>query len=115
MLTLSYVPPLQFDMFLKNSLGVLFFLFFLFQLAMSGLAFLVSTAVSKASTGTNLGFAIFLVGWIMQVSLRCPRWKLCAAPSPFSGCMSRLPIWAMGFRWLVAFLQKRFVPLPCPS
>ena len=63
-------PLAQFDMFLKNSLGVLFFLFFLFQLAMSGLAFLVSTAVSKASTGTNLGFAIFLVGWIMQVSIK---------------------------------------------
>ncbi len=54
-------------MFLKNSFGVLFFIFFLFQLAMSSLAFLVSTAVSKASTGTNLGFAVFLVGWIMQV------------------------------------------------
>ena len=67
MLTLTRVPPAQFDMFLKNSLGVLFFLFFLFQLAMSGLAFLISTTVSKASTGTNLGFAIFLVGWIMQV------------------------------------------------
>ena len=57
----------QFDMFLKNSLGVLFFTFFLFQLAMSSLAFLISTMVSKASTGTNVGFAVFLIGWIMQV------------------------------------------------
>ena len=42
--------------------------FFTFQLAMMSLAFLLSTAVSKASNGTNLGFVIFIVGWIMQVS-----------------------------------------------
>ena len=34
------------------------------------LAFLLSTAVAKASNGTNLGFVIFIVGWIMQVSER---------------------------------------------
>ena len=64
---LSDYAGAQFDMFLKNSFGVLFFTFFLFQLTMSSFAFMVSTAVSRASTGTNLGFAVFLVGWIMQV------------------------------------------------
>ena len=67
LLTDPWLVRAQFEMFLKNSFGVLFFTFFLFQSAMSSLAFLVSTAVSKASTGTNLGFAVFLVGWIMQV------------------------------------------------
>ncbi len=39
---------------------------FLLQLAMSSFAFLLSTLVSKASTAVNLGFVIFVVGWIMQ-------------------------------------------------
>jgi len=48
--------------------------FFTFQLAMMSLAFLLSTAVSKASNGTNLGFAIFIIGWIMQV-ITCIVWR----------------------------------------
>ena len=39
------------------------------QMAMSSLAFLLSTFVSKASTAVNVGFAIFVIGWIVQV---CP-------------------------------------------
>jgi ABC-type multidrug transport system ATPase subunit len=56
----------QFDLFRRNNFGLLFFLFFLFQLAMSSLAFLLSTVVSKASTAVNLGFVVFVIGWIMQ-------------------------------------------------
>ncbi|KAK9805624.1 hypothetical protein WJX72_008643 [[Myrmecia] bisecta] len=59
----------QFDIFLKNSFGLLFFLFFLFQLAMAAFAFFLSTFISKASVAVNLGFGIFIVGWIMQVVL----------------------------------------------
>ena len=44
----------QFSLFLKNSFALLFLLFFTFQLAMISLAFLLSTAVAKASSGTNL-------------------------------------------------------------
>jgi uncharacterized membrane protein YczE len=40
------------------------------QLAMSSLAFLLSTVVSKASTAVNLGFVVFVIGWIMQVAAR---------------------------------------------
>jgi hypothetical protein len=38
---------------------------------MSSLAFLLSTLVSKASTAVNLGFVVFVIGWIMQVTT-CP-------------------------------------------
>lgn len=38
---------LQFDLFLHNSYGLLFFLFFLFQLAMSSLALLLSAFISR--------------------------------------------------------------------
>ncbi len=34
---------------------------------MSSLAFLLSTVVSKSSTAVNLGFVVFIIGWIMQV------------------------------------------------
>ena len=44
----------QFSLFLKNSFALVFLLFFTFQLAMMSLAFLLSTAVAKASSGTNL-------------------------------------------------------------
>lgn len=57
----------QIRMFLNNDFGLIFMLFFLFQLAMASLAFLLSTAVGKASTAVNLGFVIFIIGWLMQV------------------------------------------------
>ena len=38
---------------------------------MSSLAFLLSTFVSKASTAVNIGFVIFIIGWIVQVC-SCP-------------------------------------------
>lgn len=63
---------LQFDLFLRNSFALVFLTFFLFQLAMSSLAFLLSTLLSKAASGTNLGFAIFIIGWIMQVIVSYP-------------------------------------------
>lgn len=56
----------QFDLFLRNSFGLIFLTFFLFQLSMSSLAFLISTFLRKAATGSNMGFGIFIVGWIMQ-------------------------------------------------
>ena len=35
-------------------------------MAMTSVAFLLSTLVAKASVATLLGFVIFIVGWIMQ-------------------------------------------------
>ncbi len=58
----------QFDLFLHNDFGILFFLFFLFQLAMTGLAYFIAAFVAKAATAVNLGFVVFIFGWIIQVS-----------------------------------------------
>ncbi|KAL9375204.1 hypothetical protein Peur_032083 [Populus x canadensis] len=57
----------QFDFFKKNSFGVLFFVFFLFQVNMIGFAFMLSTFISKASSGTTMGFSIFIVGFMTQI------------------------------------------------
>jgi ABC-type multidrug transport system ATPase subunit len=58
---------LQFDLFLKNSFWLSFWLFFLFQFAMLGLAFFLSTLTSKASAATSLGFIVFLFGFVIQL------------------------------------------------
>ncbi len=50
-------PPgliLQFDLFLENSYGLLFFLFFLFQLAMSSLALFVAAFVRRTQVGRTV-------------------------------------------------------------
>lgn len=57
---------LQFRLFLKNNYGVLFFLFFLFQLAMSSFALLLAAFVRRTQVAVYLGFLVFIVGWIMQ-------------------------------------------------
>ncbi|KAG1680746.1 hypothetical protein FOA52_008079 [Chlamydomonas sp. UWO 241] len=58
---------LQFDLFLNNNYGLLFFLFFLFQLSMSSLAMFVCAFIRKSQVSVYIGFAIFMIGWIMQV------------------------------------------------
>lgn len=57
---------LQLRLFLHNSYGLLFFLFFLFQLAMSSLALLCSAFLRRTQTAVYLGFVIFIIGWVMQ-------------------------------------------------
>lgn len=57
----------QFDFFINNNFGILFFLFFLFQLNMIGLAFMVSTFVSKSTSATNVGFFVFIIGFLTQL------------------------------------------------
>ncbi|XP_058772824.1 ABC transporter A family member 2-like [Vicia villosa] len=56
----------QLDLFLKNNFAVLFFLFFLFELNMTGLAFMLSAFISKSSSATSVGFSIFIVGFVTQ-------------------------------------------------
>lgn len=58
----------QFDLFLHNSFGLLFLTFWLFNLAMSSVAFLLSTFLGKSGTAVTFGFVIFIIGWVMQVS-----------------------------------------------
>jgi ABC-type transport system involved in multi-copper enzyme maturation permease subunit len=65
--TVLFGMMFQFDFFLNNSFGILFLLFFLFQLNMLGFAFMISTFVSKAASATTVGFAIFIIGFLTQV------------------------------------------------
>ncbi|KAK4842799.1 hypothetical protein QYF36_000224 [Acer negundo] len=55
----------HFDFFLKNNTVLLFLLFFLFQLNMTGYAFMLSAFISKSSSSTRIGFSIFIVGFIV--------------------------------------------------
>ncbi|TKY73412.1 ABC transporter A family member 2 [Spatholobus suberectus] len=57
----------QFRFFLKNSFAVLFFLFFLFELNMTGLAFMLSAFIGKSSSATTVGFSLFIVGFLTQL------------------------------------------------
>lgn len=57
----------QFDFFLNNSFSVLFLLFFLFELNMTGFAFMFSAFISKSSSSTTIGFSVFIVGFLTQL------------------------------------------------
>ncbi|EOA12028.1 hypothetical protein CARUB_v10008037mg, partial [Capsella rubella] len=57
----------RFDFFLKNSFALVFLLFLLFQLNMIGLAFVLSSFITKSSSATTVGFLVFLVGFITQI------------------------------------------------
>ncbi|GJP41806.1 hypothetical protein CLOM_g1449 [Closterium sp. NIES-68] len=57
----------QFAFFLKNSFVVLFLVFFLFWVAMTGLAFLVSTFMRKSANANTTGFFIFIIGFVLQL------------------------------------------------
>ncbi|KMZ69207.1 ABC transporter A family member 2 [Zostera marina] len=65
--TVLFGMMFQFDFFLNNNFGVLFFVFFLFQLNMLGFAFMISTFISKSSSATTVGFSIFIIGFLTQL------------------------------------------------
>ncbi|KAG2583666.1 hypothetical protein PVAP13_6KG229500 [Panicum virgatum] len=65
--TVLFGMMFQFDFFLNNSFGILFLLFFLFQLNMLSFAFMISTFVAKAASATTVGFAIFIIGFLTQL------------------------------------------------
>lgn len=58
---------LQFDLFKNNNYGLLWFLFFLFLMAMSSFAMLLTVFIRRAQVAVYLGFMIFIIGWIMQI------------------------------------------------
>ncbi|XP_020242626.1 ABC transporter A family member 2-like [Asparagus officinalis] len=66
--TVLFGMMFQFDFFLKNNFAIVFLVFFLFQLAMLGFAFMISTLMSKSSSATTVGFAIFIVGFLAQIA-----------------------------------------------
>ena len=66
---IAFGAMFQFSFFLHNSFALVFLLFLLFQWAMVGVAFILSTFLTKTSTAINLGFVIFILGWILQVAI----------------------------------------------
>ncbi|CAM6024303.1 unnamed protein product [Sphagnum balticum] len=56
----------QFDFFLHNNFGVLFFIFFLFSFNMTGFAFMISNFISVATSATSVSYYIFIIGVISQ-------------------------------------------------
>lgn len=67
LLIIAFGAAFQFAFFLKNSFGILFLLFFLFQWAMTSVAFIFSTFIARSSNAVYVGFVIFIIGWICQV------------------------------------------------
>lgn len=57
----------QFSLYLHNSFGILFFLCFLFQFSMVGLAFVLSTFVNNSASARTAGFVVFIVGFLTQL------------------------------------------------
>ncbi|KAL8140464.1 hypothetical protein V2J09_006485 [Rumex salicifolius] len=57
----------RFSFFLHNSLPVVYLVFFLFQLNMTALAFMLSTFISNASSTTTIGFLNFTVGFVIMM------------------------------------------------
>ncbi|KAH7859151.1 hypothetical protein Vadar_032243 [Vaccinium darrowii] len=67
LLTVLFGMMFQFDFFLHNSFGVVFLFFFLFQLNMIGVAFMLSAFISKSSSSTTVGFSIFIISFLTQI------------------------------------------------
>ncbi|KAL6583951.1 ATP-binding cassette sub- A member 2 [Orobanche minor] len=65
--TVLFGMMFQFDFFLHNSFAVVFLLFTLFQLNMTGFAFMLSAFISKSSSSTTVGFFIFIIGFVSQL------------------------------------------------
>ncbi|MED6193393.1 ATP-binding cassette sub- A member 2 [Stylosanthes scabra] len=57
----------QFRFFLKNNFLVVFFVFFLFELNMTGFAFMLSAFIRKSSSATTVGFFLFIIGFVTQL------------------------------------------------
>lgn len=68
LLLIAVGSAFQFKFFLKTNFFVYFLLFFCFGLSLVTLVFLLSNFVSKARTGTILGFAMFLIGMLVQAA-----------------------------------------------
>ncbi|KAK4264229.1 hypothetical protein QN277_025437 [Acacia crassicarpa] len=56
----------QFHFFLKNNFAVVFLLFFLFELSMTGFAFMLSAFIRESSSSNTIGFFGFIVGILTQ-------------------------------------------------
>lgn len=59
---------LRFSMFLHNDFSLLLMLFWLFSLAMTSFSYTLSCLVKKPQAAMYIGFSVFIVGWMFQVS-----------------------------------------------
>uniref|UniRef100_A0A7N0VH21 ABC transporter domain-containing protein n=1 Tax=Kalanchoe fedtschenkoi TaxID=63787 RepID=A0A7N0VH21_KALFE len=66
-LTVLFGKMFRFESFTKNNMGVFFLLLFFFQTSMMGLAFMLSTFLSKSSSANTIGFFIFIISFITQI------------------------------------------------
>jgi ABC-type multidrug transport system permease subunit len=66
LLLIGFGAMFGFLFFTVNSFALIFLLFFVFQLSMVSVAFLLSTMIKRSSTAITIGFVVFLVGWIVQ-------------------------------------------------
>ncbi|XP_012080230.1 ABC transporter A family member 2 isoform X2 [Jatropha curcas] len=66
-LLILFGKAFQFDFFNKNNFAVVFLVFYLFQLNMTGFAFMLSSFISKSSSATTVGFSVFIVGFFTQL------------------------------------------------
>ena len=61
LLIIAFGAIFQLSLFLHNSFGILFFLFFLFQLAMASFAFLCSIPIRKVGIQSQLTYSLRIV------------------------------------------------------
>lgn len=66
LLLIAFGAMFQFNFFLVNNFFLVFFLFFLFQVAMVTFGFFCCVFLSKSQSAVNLGFILFIIGWIFQ-------------------------------------------------
>ncbi|CAM8920749.1 unnamed protein product [Rhodiola kirilowii] len=64
LMTVLFGMMFRFDFFKRNNFGVVFLLFFVFQVNMTGFAFMLSTFLSKSNSSNTIAFVIFLIGVI---------------------------------------------------
>ena len=67
LLICAFGNAFPFDLFRRNQFSVVFIHFWLFEGALTGLGYFLSTFVSKANGATFVGFTIFLFGFIFQL------------------------------------------------
>ena len=69
LLTTLFGMAFQFDLFLKNGFGVVWLLFWCYELAIIGVVFLFSSIVAEPASSYMLGLLFVLIGFLMQLSV----------------------------------------------
>ena len=88
LLIIAFGAIFQLSLFLHNSFGILFFLFFLFQLAMASFAFLCSIPIRKVSSSLKMAGSVCpeIVCGFHPCLIFCSLSLSCCGPVP--ACLS---------------------------